>query len=249
MKAPIAEPVPRIARIAASPSSGSALPLAKRSIGVGTGEKVLVSCFICAMTMFMDTALPGGCACGVPRRRLRRRPCCHFTFRHGGEYIRRMDDQRVSVYSTDNRESLPVYPQDILHPTEKGEAEIHGGATQLPAELLELLVLVDGSANVGDIEQQLKHIAPDALRTHLRALLRDGLVRQATVEEETGVDLTSFFAASAGPGEPSRAPRRARTPKPCRANRRSQATGTTSASRAARFRPAGPAPGTRMWSS
>lgn len=107
-----------------------------------------------------------------------------------------MDEKHVSVYSADNRESLPVYPQDVLHPTEKGEAEIHGGATRLASEILELLVQVDGKANVGDIEQRLKHIAPDALRAHLRDLLRDGLVRQATVEEETGLDLTSFFTAA-----------------------------------------------------
>ncbi len=114
-----------------------------------------------------------------------------------------MDEKRVSVYSADNRESLPVYPQDVLHPTDKGEAEVHGGATRLSPELLELLVQVDGKANVGDIEQRLSHIAPEAIRAHLRALLRDNLVRQATVEEETGLDLTSFFAATTAPAAPS----------------------------------------------
>lgn len=113
------------------------------------------------------------------------------------------NDQRVSVFSIDNRESLPVYPQDVYHPTEKGEAEVHGGATRLSAEMLELLVLVDAKANVGDIEQLLPHIAPDVLRAHVRGLLRDGLIRQATVEEETGLDLTSFFAATAALAEPS----------------------------------------------
>ncbi len=114
-----------------------------------------------------------------------------------------MNEKRVSVYSVDNRESLPVYPQDVLHATDKGEAEIHGGATKLSSEVLELLVQVDGKANVGDIEQRLGHIAPEAVRAHLRTLLRDGLVRQATAEEETGLDLTSFFAATAAPVEPS----------------------------------------------
>lgn len=120
----------------------------------------------------------------------------YFTFHTAGEYIEFMKESRISVFSTDNRESLPVYPQDVLHPTPKGEAEINGGDTRLTADMLGLLVLVDGKANVGDIEQRLKHIAPEALREHLRSLLRDGLVRQATVEEETGLDLTSFFTAA-----------------------------------------------------
>lgn len=114
-----------------------------------------------------------------------------------------MNDKRVSVYSTDNRESLPVYPQDILHPTDKGRAEVSGGATRLAAERLALLVQVDGRSNVGDIEQKLPHLAPEAVRSHLRSLLRDGLVRQATVEEETGLDLTSFFASAADLLEPT----------------------------------------------
>ncbi len=50
MKAPIAVPVPLKASRTAAPSSGCAAPRAKRASGVGTGEKVLVSCFICAMT-------------------------------------------------------------------------------------------------------------------------------------------------------------------------------------------------------
>jgi two-component system OmpR family response regulator len=37
----------------------------------------------------------------------------------------------------------------------------------------------------------------------VRALVRDGLIRQPTVEEETGLDLTSFFAATAPQAEPS----------------------------------------------
>src|SRR5687768_5735384 len=53
MKAPIAVPVPLKASRTACPSSGCVAPRAKRSIGVGTGEKVLVSCFICAITRRM----------------------------------------------------------------------------------------------------------------------------------------------------------------------------------------------------
>ena len=121
------------------------------------------------------------------------------------EYIRiRMAEQKnVSVYSTENREVLPIYPLDVFRTSEKGEAEINAAATTLSAQALQLLVTVDGKANVGDLEQKLPHIPPESLRNMARALLRDGLIRQPTVEEETGLDLTSFFAATAPAPEPS----------------------------------------------
>ena len=66
--------------------------------------------------------------------------------------------RRVDVFSAENREVLPIYPLDVFRTTEKGETEIQSGATTLTAEMLELLVAVDGKANVGDLEQQLQHL-------------------------------------------------------------------------------------------
>lgn len=125
---------------------------------------------------------------------------------HGGRTFHYgMDDpaHKVSVYSAENRESLPIYPLDVFRLTEKGEAEIHASATLLPAAQLEVLVSVDGKANVGDLEQQLPNLAPEALRDALRALVSDSFIRYPTVEEETGLDLTSFFAPEAPAPEPS----------------------------------------------
>src|SRR6476469_1894010 len=113
------------------------------------------------------------------------------------------EEKNVSVYSTENREVLPIYPLDVFRTSEKGDAEINSSATALSAQALQLLVLVDGKSNVGDLEQKLPHIPPESLRNMVRALLRDGLIRQPTVEEETGLDLTSFFAAAAAEAEPS----------------------------------------------
>ena len=113
------------------------------------------------------------------------------------------EKKNVSVYSTENREVLPIYPLDVFHTSEKGDAEINASATALSAQALQLLVLVDGRSNVGDLEQKLPHIPPESLRNMVRALLRDGLIRQPTVEEETGLDLTSFFAVTAPQAEPS----------------------------------------------
>ena len=105
--------------------------------------------------------------------------------------------RRVDVFSAENREVLPIYPLDVFRTTEKGETEIQSGATTLTAEMLELLVAVDGKANVGDLEQQLQHLKPEVLRNVLRALMSEGCIRQPTVEEEMGLDLTSFFASTA----------------------------------------------------
>ena len=111
--------------------------------------------------------------------------------------------RRVDVFSAENREVLPIYPLDVFRTTEKGETEIQSGATTLTAEMLELLVAVDGKANVGDLEQQLQHLKPEVLRNVLRALMSEGCIRQPTVEEEMGLDLTSFFASTAPATAPS----------------------------------------------
>jgi CheY-like chemotaxis protein len=81
------------------------------------------------------------------------------------------------------------------------------GTTNLSAEALVTLVLIDGSATVGDIEQKAPHILPENLRNILRSLLGNGLVRPATLAETDGLDFSAFFSAissgvSPGP-EPS----------------------------------------------
>lgn len=111
--------------------------------------------------------------------------------------------RRVDVFSEENREALPIYPLDIFRITDKGEAEIQSGATTLTAEMLGVLVAVDGKANVGDLEQQLPHLRPEVVRNVLRALFGEGCIRQPTVEEETGIDLSSFFAPAAPAAAPS----------------------------------------------
>ena len=112
-------------------------------------------------------------------------------------------EKKVSVYSEENRESLPIYPADVFRLTDKGETEINASATTLGTDFLEVLVAVDGKATVGDLEQQLSHMTPDALRTALRTLIGEGLVRHPTVEEDLGLDLTSFFAPAAPAPAPS----------------------------------------------
>ena len=109
----------------------------------------------------------------------------------------------IPIYSAENRESIPVYPLDVFCVTDKGTSEIRGGSTTLSPEALELLVLVDGKANVGDIEQLATHIAPENLRGTIRKLLGAGLLRPATIAELEGIDFSDFFSPKKAPAAPS----------------------------------------------
>jgi CheY-like chemotaxis protein len=110
------------------------------------------------------------------------------------------DEEFVSVFSSENRANMAVYPLDVFVLTDEGTLQIRGGATTLPREALELLVLMDGKATIGDLEQQLPDIPSVALRNVVRSLISGGLVRAPTIAETDGLDLSAFFAA-AGAGE------------------------------------------------
>ena len=116
-----------------------------------------------------------------------------------------MASERVSVFSTENRAEVPVYPLDVFVLTDAGKNEIHGGATRLPAEALEVLVMLDGKKTVGDLEQAIPHVPAANLRNPLRALLAANFLRAPTLAESgdvEGVDFDAFFKAAAS-GEPS----------------------------------------------
>lgn len=108
------------------------------------------------------------------------------------------NDEIVSLFSSENRANLPVYPLDVFVLTDRGTAQIRGGATSLPHEALELLVLMDGKATIGDLEQQLPGIPSEALRNIVRSLISGGLVRAPTISETDGLDFSAFFAAAGG---------------------------------------------------
>jgi CheY-like chemotaxis protein len=113
------------------------------------------------------------------------------------------NDGFISVFSSENRANIAIYPLDVFVLTEHGTAQIRGGATMLPAEALALLVLMDGKATIGDLEQKAPHIPSEALRNLVRALIAQGLVRQPTIAEADGLDFSAFFAAAGGAAEPS----------------------------------------------
>jgi CheY-like chemotaxis protein len=114
-----------------------------------------------------------------------------------------MTQGRVSVFSSENEANIPVYPLDVFVATEEGTAQLRGGATRLPADALALLVLLDGKANVGDLEARLPQLPSEGLRGLLRTLLAAGFARAATISETDGLDFSAFFNAAAGTDEPS----------------------------------------------
>ena len=114
-------------------------------------------------------------------------------------------ENRASVFSAENRLEVPIYPLDRYLLTDAGKDEIHGGSTQLPAEALEVLVMLDGKKTVADLEQAMPQIPPAQLRELLRSLLAAKLVRSHALDEmsgELGVDFDAFFKAAGG-SEPS----------------------------------------------
>ena len=117
-----------------------------------------------------------------------------------------MSNDRVSVFSTDNKAEVPIYPLDVFVLTDAGASEIHGGTTRLPPEALEALVLLDGKKTVADLEQAIPNVPATDLRNVLRSLLAAGLVRAPSLAEQSGgveVDFDAFFKAADGEGEAS----------------------------------------------
>ena len=115
-----------------------------------------------------------------------------------------MSNDRVSVFSTENRAEVPIYPLDVFVLTDSGSDQIHGGSTRLRIEALEVMVMVDGKRTVGDLEQAMPHIPPANLRNVLRFLLAANFARPRTLAEAGGVDVDfdAFFKA-AGSARPA----------------------------------------------
>ena len=127
------------------------------------------------------------------------------------------DSDFIQVFSSENRANIAVYPLDVLVLTDGGTAQLRGGTTALPAEALALLVLMDGKATVGDLEQKAPHIASEALRNLIRALVAQGLVRAPTIAETDGdlnLDVGAFLAAAPSAGARASADREAASGAP-----------------------------------
>ena len=103
----------------------------------------------------------------------------------------------------ENRERIPVYPLDVYVLTPDGTAQIKGGSTMLPPKSLQVLVMVDGKTNVGDLAKRARAVTEPELTVILRELVASGLVRRATLAEAEGLNFSYFFDADAAAFTPS----------------------------------------------
>lgn len=109
-----------------------------------------------------------------------------------------MDDERVSIYSTDNRVGIAIYPNQVFASTEAGRAQLHEGGSRLGREALAVLVMLDGKRTVGDLEHEIPDLPPATLREAVRVLLAGHFIREKTLAElgEFNIDMAAFLSAA-----------------------------------------------------
>lgn len=100
----------------------------------------------------------------------------------------------------DAKERIPVYPLDVYCVSDKGVEELKGGSTALAPGDLELLVLIDGQANVKEITERAPNLVPGEIPDMLRRLIQEGLIKPAPMVEK---DFSYFFDADKPAPEPS----------------------------------------------
>ena len=103
----------------------------------------------------------------------------------------------------DSKERIAVYPLDVYTVTESGQEELKRGSTTLIPTELELLVLLDGSANLREISQRAKSLPEKEIAVLLPGLIRRGLARMGTIAAEGDLDFSYFFDADKPAPEPS----------------------------------------------
>lgn len=103
----------------------------------------------------------------------------------------------------DPKERIAVYPLDVYVVTDAGQEELKRGSTTLTSQALELLVLMDGTANVREISGRAKNLPEQEIGALLAGLIRDGFAKMAAIAAEDGMDFSYFFDADKAAPEPS----------------------------------------------
>lgn len=92
--------------------------------------------------------------------------------------------------------SSEVGRQDVYALTARGTRELRESGTSLSAAELELLVLVDGRANVAQIERSAEGQSAEQVRGTLSKLYRGGLIDLASRKKHDAVDSGDFFSVT-----------------------------------------------------
>ncbi len=82
---------------------------------------------------------------------------------------------------------------DVFVPTDKGSDELKGGATQLPASRIELLVMLDGKATLAEIIARFSNRKPDDILRDAQILADAGQIEMARPGLDVEIDFSYFF--------------------------------------------------------
>ncbi|MFH1602508.1 MAG: response regulator [Pseudomonadota bacterium] len=91
-------------------------------------------------------------------------------------------------------ERIQIRDSDIYAVTDKGNAELKSGETDLSRAALELLVLLDGKTSIGEIAARAKALSQDEVRQAAQMLAQGEYIKPATLEQELNIDFSYFFA-------------------------------------------------------
>jgi two-component system, OmpR family, response regulator len=94
----------------------------------------------------------------------------------------------------------PIAEQDVLGLTPKGSAELREARTSLPAQELEVLVLVDGHSTVAQIVRSARGAAREAVLETIGKLRDAGLVGVSSESPYGAIDAGNFFSAKTPAG-------------------------------------------------
>jgi CheY-like chemotaxis protein len=103
----------------------------------------------------------------------------------------------------DPKERIAVYPLDVYVVSDTGQEELKRGFTTLAPKELELLVLMDGKANVREITERAKNLSAKEVAVLLPKLISAGYAKMATIADGENLDFSYFFDADKPAPEPS----------------------------------------------
>jgi two-component system OmpR family response regulator len=91
----------------------------------------------------------------------------------------------------DEKNDFEVGPREVYGLTGRGQRELRESGTSLSAAELELLVLIDGTSTVAQIERRAKKQTPEQVRATLRKLYRGGFIDRSKNLKKSGLDFFS----------------------------------------------------------
>ena len=92
------------------------------------------------------------------------------------------------------QEPIQIRDLDIYAVSDKGEAELKRGSTDLSQAALEVLVLLDGRSSMAEIAQRAKALGGEEVRRTAQWLVQQDYIKPATLEQELNIDFSYFFA-------------------------------------------------------